>query len=265
MPRDISRKETDTLSKKVWIISSRRMKIYIISAMAIFIMAGGFLVNRSVFPVFSTEESPAAFYRADIEEKKVALTFNISWGEDRALPILDTLKENDITATFFISGAWAERHPEITERIVEDGHTIGNHGYRYEHYPRLDDDEIVRDLNLSHKKIKDVTELDVKYFRPPHGDFNKTVLEKIEQFGYSTVHWSVGGNDWNNPGVEQIVANITEDVEPGDVILLHASDSAKQTGDALPSILTELKNQNYSFVNIEELISQANTEVEEIN
>ncbi|MFZ4454578.1 polysaccharide deacetylase family sporulation protein PdaB [Salibacterium aidingense] len=252
------------MSKKIWIISSQHMKLYILTGMILFIVIGGFFVNRSIMPVFSTDEGPAAFYRAEIEDKKVALTFNISWGEDRALPILDTLKEKDVTATFFISGAWAERHPDITERIVEDGHTIGNHGYRYEHYPRMEEDEIVRDLNLSHKKIKDVTELDVKYFRPPHGDFNKSVLEKVEQFGYSTVHWSVGGDDWKNPGVDTIVSNITNDVEPGDVILLHASDSAKQTGEALPAILDNLKEENYSFVDIEELISQAETDIEEI-
>ncbi|MFB4166104.1 polysaccharide deacetylase family sporulation protein PdaB [Alteribacillus sp. JSM 102045] len=253
------------MPRKVWIISSQKLKIFFILCMGIFIIVGGFFVNNSLIPVFSTKEGPAAFYRADINEKKVALTFNISWGEDKALPILDILKEKEVKAAFFISAAWAERHPDIVQRMMEDGHTIGNHGYRYEHYPRLEEEEIIKDLNLSHKKLKDVTEQDVKYFRPPHGDFDKSVLETVDRFGYSVVHWSVGGQDWENPGVDTIVNNITDEIKPGDVILLHASDSAKQTGEALPIIIDKLLEENYSFVGIEELISQAEASMEEIN
>ncbi|SDI07952.1 polysaccharide deacetylase family sporulation protein PdaB [Alteribacillus persepolensis] len=252
------------MPKKVWIIRSKTLKLSFVLLLGIFIVISGLMMNSSFLPVFSTSEGPAAFYRADIDEKKVALTFNISWGEDKALPILDILKEKDVTAAFFISGAWAERHPEIVERMLEDGHTLGNHGYRYEHYPRLEEKEVISDLNLSHKKIKDVTEQDVKYFRPPHGDINEDVLKIIDNFGYSVVHWSVGGNDWENPGVDTIVQNITDEVKPGDVILLHASDSAKQTSEALPIIIDNIRGANYSFVDIEELISQAETNMEEV-
>ncbi|SDI89287.1 polysaccharide deacetylase family sporulation protein PdaB [Alteribacillus bidgolensis] len=252
------------MPRKVWIIGSQKFKLLFLLLLGVFITLGGFIINNSLMPVFSTNEEPAAFYRADIKEKKVALTFNISWGEDKALPILDVLKEKEVNAAFFISAAWAERHPDIVEKMMKDGHTIGNHGYRYEHYPRLEENEIISDLNLSHKKIKDVTEKDVEYFRPPHGDFNKSVLETVDRFGYSVVHWSVGGQDWENPGVDTIVNNITDEIKPGDVILLHASDSAKQTGEALPIIIDKLHNENYSFVDIEELISQAEANIEEI-
>ncbi|MFD2707256.1 polysaccharide deacetylase family sporulation protein PdaB [Salibacterium lacus] len=252
------------MPRKVWILSSRRMRMYILTATALFIVIGGAWMNRSVLPVFSTEEGPSAFYRADIDEKKTALTFNISWGEDRALPILDILKEKEVEAVFFVSGAWAERHPDIMERMMEDGHTIGSHGYRYDHYPNMDEEEIIRDLNLSHKKINDVTGLDVEYFRPPHGDFTPSVLETITKSGYTTVHWSVGGDDWENPGVNQIVSDITGALQPGDVIMLHASDSARQTGEALPVIIEDLREKGYSFASLDELISQAETDVEEL-
>nr|WP_275899703.1 polysaccharide deacetylase family sporulation protein PdaB [Bacillus piscicola] len=237
---------------------------YLFLILIIILTAGGISLSQSLKPVFSTKEGPAAFYRADIDEKKIAVTFNISWGEERALPILETLREKQIKAAFFISGAWAERHPDIVEEIMKDGHTIGNHGFRYEHYPRLEEKEIIRDLNLSHKKIKDVTQEDVKYFRPPHGDFNKDVLELISRFGYSVIHWSAGGSDLQNPGVDNIVKNVTKEVKPGDVLLLHASDSAKQTGEALPVIIDKLQEDGYEFVELEELISQAEGNVEDI-
>ncbi|SFQ19090.1 polysaccharide deacetylase family sporulation protein PdaB [Salibacterium halotolerans] len=252
------------MARKVWILTSRRMYTYILAIIALCTIITGVWMNRSVLPVFSTEEGPSAFYRADIDEKKTALTFNISWGEDRALPILDTLKEKEVEAAFFVSGAWAERHPDIMERMMEDGHTIGSHGYRYEHYPNMDKDEIIRDLNLSHKKINDVTGIDVEYFRPPHGDFTPSVLETISTFGYTTVHWSVGGNDWENPGVNQIVSDVTGAMQPGDVIMLHASDSAEQTGEALPEIIEDVREKGYTFASLDELISQAETDVEEL-
>ncbi|SFF00153.1 polysaccharide deacetylase family sporulation protein PdaB [Alteribacillus iranensis] len=253
------------MAKKVWFIRSKNSKFYFLLVLILCVLTGGLLLNQSFLPVFSTKDGPAAFYRAEIDEKEIALTFNISWGEQRAIPILDTLKDHDIKAAFFISGAWAERHPDIVERMVEDGHTLGNHGYRFEHYPRMDNEEIVRDLNLSHKKIKDVTEEDVTFFRPPHGDINQEVLEIIDRFGYDTIHWSIGGDDWKNPGVDTIVTSITRNIQPGDVVLLHASDSAKQTGEALPQIIEKVQAEGYQFVELEELISQADGSVQEIN
>ncbi|MFB5664134.1 polysaccharide deacetylase family sporulation protein PdaB [Alteribacillus sp. HJP-4] len=252
------------MAKRIIIVQSRQLKMFLI-VLFIVAAAGSLVLRPSFLPVFSSAEEPAAFYKADIEDKKVALTFNVSWGEDMTEPILDTLKDKNVHATFFISASWAERHPDVVQRMIEEDHTIGNHGYQYEHYPRLDQEEIVEDLNLSHKKIKDVTEMDVQYFRPPHGDFNKEVLETIDRFGYDVIHWSVDGDDWENPGVDVIVKNITKDIEPGDVILLNASDSAKQTGEALPKIIESLNGNNYEFVVIEELISQAETSVNEVN
>lgn len=257
-------KGDEAMSKKIWIISHKHLKIGILTVIACCILLFSLLVSPSFLTVFSSKEEPRAFYRADIEEKKVALTFNISWGEERALPIVDILRDKEVEATFFISGAWAERHPEIVEKIVENGHTLGNHGFQHKKYTNMEEEEIIRDLHLSHKKIKDVTEQDVTYFRPPFGELNKEVLSIVERFGYSTIHWSVEGNDWNNPGKEQIITSITEKIQPGDVILLHASDSAKQTGDSLPSLIDRIREKGYEFVSLEELITQAETEVKEI-
>lgn len=252
------------MSKKVWIISHKHLKVGILTVIAFGILLIGLLTSPSFLTVFSSKEEPRAFYRADIEEKKVTLTFNISWGEKRALPIIETLSEKEVEATFFISGAWAERHPEIVEKILADGHTLGNHGFQYKKYTDMEENEIIRDLSLSHKKIKDVTDRNVAYFRPPYGEFNEDVLAIIERFGYKTIHWSVDGDDWNNPGKDQIITRIAEQIKPGDVILLHASDSAKQTGDILPSLIDIIREKGYEFVSLEELITQAEAKVEEI-
>src|SRR5690554_5757426 len=119
----------------IWVWNAKKLKKFMIIAIAAFFTAGILYVDRTQIPVFTAKDTPVAIYKVESEEKQVALTFNISWGEKRAIPILDILKEHNIdNATFFVSAGWAERHPEIVERIVEDGHEIGSHGFQHKHY-----------------------------------------------------------------------------------------------------------------------------------
>lgn len=97
--------------------------------------------------LFSTATGPKVIYKGDTSKKQVAFTFDISWGDKKSNSILDTLKERDIkNATFFLSAAWAERHPDVVERIIKDGHEIGSMGYNYTSYTSLETNEIRRDL-----------------------------------------------------------------------------------------------------------------------
>lgn len=249
--------------KFFWIWNGNKIKQLSIIVVAAFFAAGLLFVERNELTVFSTPEGPQAFYKAKTDENKVALTFNISWGDERAIPILDILKEQNVTATFFISAAWAERHPEVVDRIKEDGHEIGSHGYRYENYPSWEDDKIIKDIRRSEQVITDLIGTKSSLLRPPNGQFDKRVLKIADNFGYSIIHWSVDSNDWENPGVNNIVDNVISQVEKGDVVLFHASDSAKQTHKALPIILDQLKQQ-YSFVPVSELIASTEAKSEEI-
>ena len=104
----------------------------------------------------------------------------------------------------------------------------------------------------------------IELLRAPTGHFDKRLLKISENFGLTVVHWSVDSKDWTNPGVNQIVRNTTQ-AQKGDIILLHASDSAKQTNKALPQILNELRERNLKFVTVSEMISNSSTRSEEIN
>ncbi|MFC5713848.1 polysaccharide deacetylase family sporulation protein PdaB [Thalassorhabdus alkalitolerans] len=251
--------------RHIWVLNGKTLKYYALATVAALFAASFLYASQAYIPAFSTDEGPRAFHRAEIDEKKAALTFNISWGDKRALPILEILADHKVEeATFFVSASWAERHPDILEKINEAGYTIGNHGYQYEHYTEWEESEMMRDLNESHRKLKEVGGIEPVYFRPPHGDFDERVLQAVDRFGYSTIHWSVGGSDWKNPGVETIVKDITENTEPGDVILLHASDSAKQTHKALPVILNDLSEKGYQLVSLEELITDGEAKTQEI-
>lgn len=219
-----------------------------------------FLETYSQQSVFSTATGPKAIYKGDAAKNQVALTFDISWGDEKAVPILDTLKKQNIkNATFFISAAWAERHPDIVERIQKDGHEIGSMGYNYKSYTSLETSQVRQDILKAQEIFTKLGVKDVKLLRPPSGNFNKEVLKIAESLGYTVVHWSNNSDDWRNLGANKIVKTVSEHLQAGDIILLHASDSALQTNQALPLLIQHLRAAGYANASVSELISNAQT------
>lgn len=247
-----------------FVLNGKKLKQFLIIAVAAFFTAGIFYVENIQQTVFSTKNGPRAIFEGDGNGNKIALTFNISWGDEKAIPILNTLKKKGIKTTFFLSAMWAERHPDTVKRIIEDGHEIGSMGYKYTNYTKLEGNKIRSDILQAQEVFKKLELKNVTLLRPPTGNFNKTVLEVANKLGMTVVHFSVNSEDWTNPGVEIIVENVLKDLHKGDIILLHASDSAKQTNDALPKIINELKHDGYSFTSVSELIANSNAISKEI-
>lgn len=244
------------------VLQAKNIKYYsLILLTALFTAWFLFLQNILHAPVFSTEDGPKAVYKG---EKNVAITFNIGWGDEKAAPIIETLKREKIkSATFFLSGSWAERHPDIVAEIVKEGYEIGMLGYDYKDYTEMEDQEIIRDISKAQEAFKKLNVKNIELLRAPTGHFDKRLLKISEKFGYTVVHWSIDSKDWTNPGVDRIVQNITK-AQKGDIILLHASDSAKQTNKALPELLSELRSKNLNFVNVSEMISNSSASSEEV-
>ena len=210
------------------------------------------------FFVFS-KESSTALVKGNADETNISLTFNISWGEEKVNDILKELAENEVQATFFVSGEWAERHPEILKLISEGKHELGMLGYRYKSYLNQEIGQVRKDLVYAKDVFKKLGYEKVDLLRTPSGHFNEEIIELADQLGFQVVHWSVNPNDWKNPGSEVIIDSVMKQTSNGDILLLHASDSVKQTANALNTILPGLKNKGFHLVTISELISQAQT------
>lgn len=211
------------------------------------------------FSVFSKDE-PAALTKGNANESNIALTFNISWGEERVFDILDQLAKDQVQATFFVSGEWAERHPDILEKISDGKHELGMLGYRYKSYLDQEIEQVRGDLLHAREVFDKMGYKDVTLLRTPSGHFNKEILELAQEMNYTVIHWNVNSNDWKNPGTERIVDNVMKHTGNGDILLMHASDSAKQTADALKKIQPGLKNKGFTFVPVTELINAAHAE-----
>ena len=226
------------------------------------LLVGLFMIQSNGGFLWGTKSEQVALTKGSEAEPNIALTFNISWGEEKVHDILDQLEKEEVQATFFLSGEWAERHPAIVEKITEGKHEIGMLGYRYKSYLKQEIEQVRSDLHLAQEVFGKLGHKNLKLLRTPSGHFNEEVLELAKTMGLEVVHWNVNPNDWDNPGTEMIVDAVMKSASNGDILLLHASDSAKQTAGALETILPGLKNKGFTFVPISELISQAQAEIE---
>lgn len=215
------------------------------------------LIGQGGFPTFIFEDQETALVKGDQDEPYISLTFNISWGEERVHDILTQLEDHDVHATFFVSGEWAERHPEILEEITEGKHELGMLGYRYKSYLDQEIDQVKKDLAYAKDIFGKLDYDDVNLLRAPSGHLNKEIVELAEERGLHVIQWNVNPNDWENPGTKNIINNVMNETKNGDIILLHASDSAKQTAKSLKTILPGLKNKGHQFVTVSELMNQA--------
>ncbi|MEH7352537.1 polysaccharide deacetylase family sporulation protein PdaB [Neobacillus drentensis] len=245
-----------------FVLNGKALKNVILILIAAFFTAWFlYIENMAQIPVFSTKEGSKAIYRG---EKDLALTFNIGWGDEKAEPILDTLKKENVkSATFFLAGSWAERHPDIVTRIVKDGYEIGILGYDYVDYQDSEDGQIAKDISKAQESFKKLNVKEIKLLRAPTGHFDERTLKIAKRYGYTVVHWKIDSKDWQNPGVGKIVENVKK-ADKGDIILLHASDSANQTAKALPLILADIRQKGLKLVSVSEMIANGEVQSKEI-
>lgn len=243
-----------------YVMTLKKWKRYaVVVLLALFTAIILWFEQNGTFSILSENET-LALTKGNADEPDIALTFNISWGEEKVDDILEDLEQHQAQATFFVSGEWAERHPEILEKIAEQEHELGMLGYRYESYLDQELEEVRRDLSEAKDVFDKLGYEDIDLLRPPNGHFNEEVIELAEDQGFTVTHWNVNPNDWENPGTEKITNMVMEQTSNGDIILMHASDSVKQTAEALQTILPGLKNKGFKFVTISELINQAHAE-----
>lgn len=245
-----------------WVLSGKKIKRLTLLTLAFIFAIGVYYAEAKDIQVFfpnslDNNKEPSAIYSVKTDRKVVALTFDISWGEKRTDPILDVLENKGVkNATFFLSSPWAETHPDQVNRIVKMKYEIGSHGHKHDNYSQLSEEQIRKQISTADTILKKVTgQKQMNLIRYPNGDFDKRVLKIADQMGYSSIQWDTDSRDWMNPGVDAIVKRVVSKAHPGDIILLHASDSCRQTHEALPQIIDQLRAQGYEFVTVSELIS----------
>jgi len=248
-----------------YVINGKKLKRIFFIAMAIIFAAGIIYSEQQNISVFTGEQQPKAIYSVKTDKKLIALTFDISWGDKRAEPILKILEDKGVKkATFFLSSPWSKSHTDIVDRIKKGGYEIGSHGHKHVNYSSLNDDEIRKQISAAHTILTDITGKGPKLIRMPNGDFDKRVLRIAGELGYSVIQWDTDSQDWMNPGTDKIINRVVSKAHPGDIVLLHASDTCLQTHEALPIIIDELRAKGYEFVTVSEMLNQTEVKNNEV-
>lgn len=166
-----------------------------------------------------------ALFIGEEDEKRLWLTFDEGYENGYTPQILDTLKDKDVKAVFFVTYDYAVKNPELIRRMIDEGHTVGNHTWSHPSLPECSPDELYAELSLLHDYISDNFGYEMYVMRPPMGEFSERVLACAKKLGYTTVLWSFAYPDWDvNAQPERSAAyeKITGKTHNGAVYLLHA-------------------------------------------
>lgn len=219
--------------------------------------------RENVTSVFSGKIKP--IYSVNVNTPDIGITFDISWGEKTAEPILDILKQEGVHATFFLSSPWADKHQPLVKRIVADGHEIGSHGNRHIDLDTLGTNEIENEIITAQQVLERITGQKIRLIRAPNGAYNNNVIATANKLEYRVIQWSVDSLDWKRPGSNAVINNVLNGhrsgggAKSGDIILFHASDSAPDTVQALPVVIQSLKDKGYTLIPVGKLLSQASS------
>lgn len=197
-----------------------------------------------------------AAYVDTTDEKVIYLTFDAGFENGNMPAILDALKKHKAKGTFFVVGNFLETSPELTKRMVEEGHTVGNHTY---HHPDMSQ---ISDMEAFKKELEDVEKLFqqitgqemTRFYRPPQGKYNVKNLEMASKLGYKTFFWSLAYVDWlqdQQPTREQAFEKLLPRIHPGAVVLLHST--SETNGQILDELLTKWEEMGYRFAPLSEL------------
>jgi len=206
--------------------------------------------------------TPFVVQRTGYRPGLVALTFDDGPDADWTPPILDILKAKGVPATFFVVGENALPHPRLLNRIIEEGHELGNHSYTHPNMALLSLRGVRLELNAAERLVEAYTGRGMRLFRAPYfGDAEPTTADELgpalaaQQSGYLNVGLHVDPADWRRPGIVEIVRRTVEQVESGDeersgnIVLLHdGGGDRSETVAALPHIIDILRARGYRFV-----------------
>ena len=195
-------------------------------------------------------------YNVKTGEKKIAVSFDAAWGNEETQTLIDILAKYNVKSTFFVVGAWVDKYPESAKALAAAGHEVCNHSDTHPHMPKLSRQEMTAQITSCNEKIRAATGVSPLLFRPPYGDYSTPLIDTVNGLKMYPIQWDVDSLDWKDPTPQQISSRVISKVKPGSIILMH--NGAKNTPQALPTILQTLQAQGYRFVRISELIYRDN-------
>ncbi len=190
--------------------------------------------------------------RGNPNKKQLIFTFDCGAGTNSANKILEIAQKHGIKLTFFTTGKFTEKNPEIIKKFAAAGHEVFNHTYDHPYLTKITDEQIKDELAKADGIISQQTDATTKpYFRPPYGDRNQHVLEIASELGYQSVYWTTDALDWMPDKTrDQVKTQIYSHLKNGAIFLMHVGDDI--TGQILDEVFTKVENDGYKIVSLTE-------------
>ncbi len=187
------------------------------------------------------------------DEKVIYLTFDQGYEAGYTDKLLDVLKQNEVKATFFITAHYLNTASEIVERMINEGHIVGNHTVNHKSMPEITDAEIKEEVMKLHQVVHEKFGYEMKYLRPPKGEFSERTIAMVNNLGYQHVMWSFAYVDWeekNQPDIEKAKKTIMDNLHNGEIMLLHGN--SKTNCEILDTIIKDIKSQGYEIKSLDD-------------
>lgn len=196
-----------------------------------------------------------AYYTVPVSEKKMYITFDCGYENGFTPDMLDVLKDERVTAAFFVTQTFIRDNVELVKRMKKEGHLVCNHTVTHPSMPTKAVAEQQEEIMSCEKYMKETTgyEMDL-FYRPPKGEYSEQSLQVAKDLGYTTVFWSMAYLDYdvnNQPSVNHVIEHFGKYHHPGAIPLLH--NVSKANHDALVDVICNLKKEGYTFGSLYDL------------
>ncbi len=199
-------------------------------------------------------ESYNGFYMDKSNPKCLYLTFDEGYENGYTAKILDVLAEKNVPAAFFVTGPYLKQQPELVNRMLNEGHIVGNHTVNHPNLAKLSPKEAAEDICGLDDMFYELYNRHMHYLRPPEGTYSEQTLSLAEDLGYRTILWSFAYKDWDTKdqrGTDYAYEQTVKYLHNGAIILLHAVSS--DNAGALSEIIDYAIQQGYEFKSLDNL------------
>lgn len=220
------------------------------------LLGAGLLLSGAVLPSAWDSALPAvASYPREPSlppHPWIALTFDDGPHPGYTERLLSILHEEQVTATFFVVGKMVAKSPALVQEIAREGHEIGNHSYTHSNLVRLPKQELFKELDQTRSEIAQWTHQGGWVYRPPGGNWDRSMESATKEAGYYMMLWTVLTGDVQGISAERIYGRVLKQATDNGVVLMHSGVEA--TLEVLPQLIQELRNRGYHFVTVSSIL-----------
>lgn len=239
------------------VVKKKTVKLCITFLLVILALIIGFIIfnPNDDSEVFNNYEYTAhkPIDRGNKDSNYIAFTCNVDWGNEVLPEILDVLDKENIKITFFVTGRWASKFPDLMQELVDRGHEIGSHGYQHLDYASLSLAKNEEELQRADKVLNKYTTDKITLFAPPSGSYNENTLVASDKLGYKTILWTIDTIDWRAGSTKDVIIDrvLKKDNFNGSIVLMHPMP---ETAKALPDLIGAMEEKGLKVGRVSDVL-----------